>query len=92
MSSGDTGPGAASETRARALLVSGVYLAGGVAAVGVVVLVALLLPEAQRLAYGVFVATPSLSWWLLVGSLATVLAARRLTGTWRRNVLVALVG
>ena|GEM_PF-2902585 len=78
--------------RARTLLVSGVYLAGSAAAVGVVVLVALSLPETQRLVYGLFVATPSLSWWLLVGGVATALAARRLSGDWRRNVLVAVVG
>lgn len=99
MNGGDTdGPGtgdgtdSASESRGRGLLVSGVYLAGGAAAVGVILLVALSLPEAQRLVYGLFVATPSLSWWLLVGGVATALASRRLSGDWRRNVLVAVVG
>lgn len=92
MSGEGTGAGPTSRSRARALLVSGVYLAGGVAVAGVVVLVALLLPETQRLVYGLVVGTPSLSWWLLVGGLATVVAARRLSGDWRRTVLVAVVG
>lgn len=79
-------------TRARGLLVSGVYLAGAVSAVALVVVVIALLPQVQTLGYHVFVETPSLLWWGLVGGAASAAAYRTNGLPRRRDVSIAVVG
>ena len=78
--------------RARGLLVSGVYFAGAISAVAVLVVVIVLLPQVQALGYHVLVETPSLLWWALVGGAVSVAVFRTSGLPRRRDVLLAVVG